>query len=124
MGPIKFVMPNKDSIYLHYTASPRLFERYRRDLSHGCVRVEQPVELAKFVLSGRPEGDETRIQAAMDAGTSYTLPLTETVRVVIAYKTVKVRDDGQILFFADVYGQDRLLDRALRGAPDRGGQGI
>ncbi len=124
MGPIKFVMPNKDSIYLHYTASPRLFERYRRDLSHGCVRVEQPVELAKFVLSGRPEWDETRIQAAMDAGTSYTLPLTETVRVVIAYKTVKVRDDGQILFFADVYGQDRLLDRALRGAPDRGGQGI
>lgn len=124
MGPIKFVMPNKDSIYLHYTASPRLFERYRRDLSHGCVRVEQPVELAKFVLWNRPDWDEARIRAAMDAGTSYALPLTETVRVVIAYKTVKVRDDGQVMFFADVYGQDRLLDRALRGAPDRGGQGI
>lgn len=124
MGPIKFVMPNKDSIYLHYTASPRLFERYRRDLSHGCVRVEQPVELAKFVLRNQPEWDEARIRAAMDSGESYTLPLQEPVRVVIAYKTVKVRDDGQILFFADVYGQDRLLDRALRGAQSTVNRGI
>lgn len=124
MGPIKFVMPNKDSIYLHYTASPRLFERYRRDLSHGCVRVEQPVELAKFVLSNHPEWDEARIMAAMDSGEAYTLSLREPVRVVIAYKTVKIRDDGQILFFADVYGQDRLLDRALRGVKDTANRGI
>lgn len=124
MGPIKFVMPNKDSIYLHYTASPRLFERYRRDLSHGCVRVEQPVELAKFVLQNQPEWDEARIRAAMDSGEAYTLSLRSPVRVVIAYKTVRVRDDGQIQFFADVYGQDRLLDRALRGTLDTVNRGI
>lgn len=119
MGPIKFVMPNKDNIYLHYTASPRLFERHRRNLSHGCVRVEKPMELAKFVLQGEPQWDEARIQAAMDSGQSTTLNLRETVRVVIAYKTVKVRNDGQVYFFADVYGQDRLLDRVLSGSGDR-----
>ena len=119
MGLVKFLMPNKDNIYLHYTASPRLFERYRRDLSHGCVRVHKPVELAKFVLQNEPEWDEARITAAMEAGESTILNLRETVRVVIAYKTVRVRDGGQVYFFADVYGQDRLLDRALRGEGDR-----
>jgi len=99
--------------------SPRLFERYRRDLSHGCVRVHKPVELAKFVLQNEPEWDEARITAAMEAGESTILNLRETVRVVIAYKTVRVHDGGQVYFFADVYGQDRLLDRALRGEGDR-----
>ena len=113
MGLVKFIMPNKDNIFLHYTASPRLFERYRRDLSHGCVRVQKPVELAKFVLQNDPSWDEARITQAMEAGNSTILNLKETVRVVIAYKTVRVRDDGQVLFFADVYGQDRLLERAL-----------
>jgi murein L,D-transpeptidase YcbB/YkuD len=114
MGLVKFIMPNRDNIYLHYTASPRLFERYRRDLSHGCVRVQKPVELAKFVLQNDPQWDEARITAAMEGGNSTILNLSDTVRVVIAYKTVRVRDDGQVLFFADVYGQDMLLERALR----------
>jgi len=119
MGLIKFIMPNKDNIFLHYTSTPRLFERYRRDLSHGCVRVQKPLELARFVLHDDPEWDDTRIREAMDAGESTFLDLDETVRVVIAYKTVKVSNDGQIHFFADVYGQDRLLDQALRGGGDR-----
>jgi murein L,D-transpeptidase YcbB/YkuD len=112
-------MPNTDNIFLHYTSTPRLFERYRRDLSHGCVRVQKPLELARFVLHDDPEWDDTRIREAMDAGESTFLDLDETVRVVIAYKTVKVSNDGQIHFFADVYGQDRLLDQALRGGGDR-----
>jgi murein L,D-transpeptidase YcbB/YkuD len=124
MGLVKFIMPNKDNIFLHYTASPRLFERYRRDLSHGCVRVQKPVELAKFVLDNEPEWDEARIVEAMEAGESMTLNLREPVRVVIAYKTVRVRDDGQVQFFADVYGQDRLLDKALQKPAGGDDQGI
>jgi murein L,D-transpeptidase YcbB/YkuD len=118
MGLIKFIMPNKDHIFLHYTSAPRLFERYRRDLSHGCVRVQKPVELARFVLNYAPEWDEERIEELMNAGEASFLKLDETVRVVIAYKTVKVGNDGKVHFFADVYGQDTLLDRALRGGPD------
>jgi hypothetical protein len=64
LGDIKFVFPNADNIYLHHTPTPKLFQRDRRDFSHGCIRVEQPVELAKFVLAGQPEWDEERIVEA------------------------------------------------------------
>ena len=50
LGDIKFVFPNRSNIYLHHTPATQLFERERRDFSHGCIRIEQPVELAKFVL--------------------------------------------------------------------------
>lgn len=112
LGDIKFVFPNKDNIYLHHTPSPGLFERDRRDLSHGCVRVEDPVGLAKFVLKNEPDWSEKRIRAAMEGGSSKTLRLREPVQVLIAYNTVRVRD-GLVHFFADIYGQDKALDQAL-----------
>jgi len=118
MGDIKFIMPNKDNIYLHHTSAPRLFERFRRDLSHGCVRVEDPVALAGFVLRNDPAWSEERIRETMETGTSTTIALRDPVRVVIAYKTVLVRND-EVFFFSDIYGQDRLLDRALRGEVQR-----
>ncbi len=113
LGDIKFIFPNKDNIYLHHTPSPGLFERDRRDLSHGCIRVEEPVELAKFVLENDPVWDEARIREAMTKQVSSTLRLREPVRVVLAYNTVQVRD-GRVYFFPDIYGQDNLLDQALR----------
>jgi len=113
LGDIKFVFPNQENIYLHHTPATRLFERERRDFSHGCIRVEQPVELAKFVLHDMPQWTEERIRQAMDKGESATLRLAEPVRVLIAYGTALVKD-GRIHFFDDIYGQDRLLDAALR----------
>jgi murein L,D-transpeptidase YcbB/YkuD len=113
LGDIKFVFPNRDNIYLHHTPSVRLFERERRDFSHGCIRVEQPVALARFVLQGMPEWTEERIRLAMDGGTSSTLRLAQPVPVVIAYGTTLIRD-GKLRFFEDIYGHDRLLDAALR----------
>jgi murein L,D-transpeptidase YcbB/YkuD len=118
MGDIKFVMPNKDNIYLHHTGAPRLFERYRRDLSHGCVRVEDPVALARFVLRNDPDWSEERIRSIMETGQSTTIRLREPVRVVIAYNTVRVENDA-VHFFSDVYGQDSQLERMLRGSGDR-----
>jgi murein L,D-transpeptidase YcbB/YkuD len=113
LGDIKFVFPNRDNIYLHHTPSVRLFERERRDFSHGCVRVEHPVALARFVLQGMPEWTEAGIRQAMERGTSATLRLAEPVPVLIAYGTALVID-GRIRFFDDLYGLDRLLDAALR----------
>jgi len=118
MGDIKFVMPNKDNIYLHHTGAPRLFERYRRDLSHGCVRVEDPVTLAEFVLRNDPDWSEERIRTIMETGQSTTIRLREPVRVVIAYNTVRVENDA-VHFFSDVYGQDSQLERMLRGSADK-----
>jgi len=113
LGDIKFVFPNRSNIYLHHTPATALFDRDRRDFSHGCIRVEQPVALAGFVLQGMPDWNEERIRLAMAAGVSSTLRLTEPVRVLIAYGTTLVRD-GRIHFFEDIYGHDRLLDLALQ----------
>lgn len=114
LGDIKFVFPNNDNIYLHHTPSPQLFARQRRDFSHGCIRVEDPVALAKFVLAEDPAWDEARIRAAMEAGTSKTLRLDQPVPVLLAYGTALVKSDGLLYFFPDIYGQDKLLDDALR----------
>lgn len=113
LGDIKFVFPNSDNIYLHHTPSVGLFERERRDFSHGCIRVERPLALAEFVLENMPEWTEARITDAMTAGKSATLKLDEPVQVLIAYGTALVKQ-GRIHFFDDIYGHDRLLDEALR----------
>jgi murein L,D-transpeptidase YcbB/YkuD len=113
LGDIKFVFPNSDSIYLHDTPSTRLFGHDRRDFSHGCIRVEEPVALAKFVLQDMPEWTEERIRDAMGRGRSATLRLATPVRVLITYITTVVKD-GRVHFFEDIYGQDKRLDAALQ----------
>ncbi len=116
LGDIKFIFPNDQNIYLHHTPSPELFSRVRRDLSHGCIRIEHPVELARFVLRNRPEWTTARIEEAMSAGKSRTLRLDEPIPVLIAYSTVVVKDDGKVYFFPDIYQQDTRLAQALRDA--------
>ena len=113
MGDIKFVFPNNSNIYLHHTPSPGLFERDRRDLSHGCIRVQDPVALAKFVLQDDPGWPEERIRSAMASGKSSTLRLAQPLTVLIAYSTVVVKT-GRVFFYPDLYGHDQLLARALR----------
>ena len=113
LGDIKFVFPNSDNIYLHHTPTPQLFKRDRRDFSHGCIRVEAPVELAKFILADEPEWTEERIVQAMSRGKSTTMRLQEPFPVIIAYSTAVVRD-GKVHFFPDLYGHDKVLDAALR----------
>ncbi len=113
LGDIKFVFPNNDNIYLHHTPAPELFQRVRRDFSHGCIRVEAPVALAQFVLQDEPAWTEDRIRQAMQKGESSTLRLAQPLPVLIAYSTVIVKR-GRVFFYPDLYGHDRLLDQALR----------
>ena len=113
LGDIKFVFPNRESIYLHHTPATALFERARRDFSHGCIRVEQPVALALFALQGLPGWDEARVRRAMESDPPSTVALAQPVPVLIAYGTALVKA-GQVHFFDDIYGHDRALDEALR----------
>jgi murein L,D-transpeptidase YcbB/YkuD len=114
LGDIKFVFPNNQNIYLHHTPTPQLFQRDRRDFSHGCIRVEAPVELAKFVLQDMPDWTEDRIRQAMSKGKSNTVALKQPLPVVLAYGTAIARADGRVYFLPDIYGQDKLLEQALR----------
>lgn len=113
LGDIKFVFPNSENIYLHHTPTTQLFKRDRRDFSHGCIRVEAPADLARFVLADQPDWSKERIVQAMSKGKSTTVRLKETVPVVIAYSTAVVRD-GRVHFFPDLYERDKLLRAALR----------
>jgi L,D-transpeptidase YcbB len=113
LGDIKFVFPNNDNIYLHHTPAVSLFERERRDFSHGCIRIERPVALALFVLQDRPEWTEERIRTAMSDDDPSTLRLAEPIPVLIAYGTAMVKE-GRVFFYDDIYGHDRRLDAALR----------
>lgn len=108
LGGIKFVFPNPDNIYLHHTPAVRLFGKARRDFSHGCIRVEEPLALAKFVLANQPDWDEARIRTAMTRGIAATLRLDEPIPVVIAYVTALAGADGRPYFFPDLYGLDGL----------------
>jgi L,D-transpeptidase YcbB len=120
LGDIKFVFPNNENIYLHHTPAVQLFQRERRDFSHGCIRVEAPVALAKFVLQDLPEWTEDRIRAAMKSGRSTTVRLRRTTPVLITYATAIARHDGKVYFFNDIYGNDALLDKALKSREKTG----
>ena len=115
LGDIKFIFPNNDNIYMHHTPSVGLFQRDRRDFSHGCIRVEAPVDLAEFVLKDEPEWTPEKIREAMESGTSRTIRIKNPIMVVIAYATAIVKQrGGTIYFYSDIYGHDRQLRAALQ----------
>jgi murein L,D-transpeptidase YcbB/YkuD len=123
LGLLKFMFPNRFNIYLHDTPARKLFDQPVRTLSHGCVRVENPVELAEFAL-GRQDGwDEAKIREAMDDSTtprSRSVPLERPVPVYLLYLTAFMRE-GELHFRNDPYGKDRRatarLGRPLLGEP-------
>jgi murein L,D-transpeptidase YcbB/YkuD len=118
LGAVKFAMPNPMDIYLHATPLRELFRRTRRDLSHGCIRVEQPAELAQFVLRDQPQWDREAIAAAMAPGPTRRVELSAPVPVVIFYATALGARDGRALFGRDIYHRDPLLEQALREHSD------
>ena len=107
LGHVKFLFPNSFDVYLHDTPSDNLFGRTGRALSHGCVRVEEPEELAKYVLRGYSEWDEAHILEAMHAGVEKQVKLTQPIPVHIVYFTAWVDDAGGLHFQPDIYGYDR-----------------
>lgn len=115
LGQVMFMFPNDDNVYLHSTPAPELFGRARRDFSHGCIRVEDPVALAEWALKDQPEWTREKILAAMEGKPSARVPLTRPIRVVIYYVTATVIPSESAVHFADdIYGHDPQLDQALR----------
>ncbi len=114
LGLIKFVFPSDANVYLHGTPAQQLFSRPRRDFSHGCVRVEDPVALAEWALNDQPEWTRDRILAAMNGKESRRVSLTRPIEVILFYVTAAVMpEDGTVRFAEDIYGHDARLDQAL-----------
>ena len=108
LGLVKFIFPNHFDIYLHDTPSDRLFFRERRALSHGCVRVEDPVALADYVLRDQPQWTAARISAAMRSGREQAVTLKQKLPVHIGYWTAWVEPDGNVKFTDDPYKLDPI----------------
>jgi murein L,D-transpeptidase YcbB/YkuD len=112
LGLVKFVFPNRANVYLHGTPAQRLFQRPRRDFSHGCVRVEDPMGLAEWLLVGKDWTRET-IEAAMNGPRTRRVDLARPVPVLMFYTTALVNARGLVLFWDDLYGHDARLEQAL-----------
>jgi murein L,D-transpeptidase YcbB/YkuD len=119
LGFIKFVFPNSYDVYLHGTPERQLFARSQRTFSHGCIRVEDPVSLALWVLHD-PAWTQDRVLKAMknEKKDAWQVNLKKAIPVLILYATAMVRENGEVDFYDDVYRQDADLQRALaRGYP-------
>jgi murein L,D-transpeptidase YcbB/YkuD len=114
LGGVKFIMPNEHNIYLHDTPSRGSFSLYRRDASHGCIRLGEPFALAKFVLRDKPEWTDEKIRAAMKGETPRTVTFNAPIPVLIVYATSMAREDGRVFFYGDIYKHDAKLDRLMK----------
>jgi murein L,D-transpeptidase YcbB/YkuD len=120
LGLVKFLFPNTHDVYVHDTPADALFSRLGRAFSHGCVRVEEPLTLAEYVLSGEPRWTTATISAAMHAGTETHVKLTSPIPIHIVYFTAWADRDGGLHFRDDVYGYDAKQMAAKPGLKDKG----
>lgn len=135
LGRIIFRFANKYSVFLHHTSSPGFFESANRSVSHGCVRVQQPFELAKFLL---PDADEWRLdklrlamglQPETTKGMEYLdshepedlqklikwVKVEPCVPLFITYYTIYPHPvTGQLAYYPDVYGYDKCIEKAIK----------
>ena len=113
LGLLKFDFPNQHDVYMHGTPAMELLSRSRRDFSHGCIRVEDPVALAAWLLQDQPEWTADHIRSATLADTTLRVDLERPVPVFIVYGTAVTMENGEVHFFRDIYGQDAALEQAL-----------
>jgi L,D-transpeptidase YcbB len=117
LGRIKFMFPNKFNVYLHDTPARNLFSENVRTFSHGCIRIEKPLELAEYLLKADPNWTRENIVAAIEAGETQVVRLPHPLYVYIDYVTAWVDKDGSAEFRKDIYGRDAYLYEALTRKP-------
>lgn len=113
LGRVKFMLPNPYSIYLHDTNAQGRFAAERRDFSHGCIRVADPVALAQHVLRHQPDWTKEKIEVAMNAERPLQVNLERPIPVLIVYATAVAEENGRLHLYPDVYGLDRELAKLL-----------
>jgi L,D-transpeptidase YcbB len=111
LGRVKFMFPNEYFVYLHDTPSRDLFDKESRAFSSGCIRVENPLELADILLGDK--WPRERIDAAIASGRTQTVILDKPLAVKLLYWTAEVDGAGRVSFFPDVYSRDDALIAAL-----------
>jgi murein L,D-transpeptidase YcbB/YkuD len=114
LGQIKFLFPNDQDVYLHDTPSKSLFARSYRAYSHGCVRVQNPMDFAAALLATNPNITEDSLRALFGP-TEKWVQLKNHIPVHLMYFTLRADDDGTIRSYGDVYGYNKKLIQLLNG---------
>ena len=111
LGRVKFLFPNNQSIYLHDTPAKHLFSEYSRGYSHGCVRIEEPMEFANQLLDGQMPMDE--IQEILESKETTKVELYNKPVVYFVYQTAWVDEYGELNFRDDIYNFDEITLQEL-----------
>jgi L,D-transpeptidase YcbB len=114
LSRIKFLFPNRFDVYLHDTPTRNLFKSSERDFSHGCMRIEKPVDLAVYLLNDPAEWSENKVLSTIRKGRNRPVYLPEPIDIHVQYWTAWVDGGGQVQFRDDVYRYDPMLELALK----------
>ena len=101
---MRFDFPNPYAVYMHDTPTKNLFQRARRDFSHGCIRVERAHELAEELLASDQNPAASKTDSFLATNRETFLKLSEPVPIVIEYLPVVVNANGELVFCGDPYG--------------------
>ncbi|WP_172124170.1 MULTISPECIES: L,D-transpeptidase family protein [unclassified Devosia] len=116
LGQIKFLFPNKHDVYLHDTPSKALFSRSQRALSHGCVRVQNPMEFADALMANETKISRASLEAMFGSSERWVNP-EQQIPVHLSYFTLRPQADGNLQSYGDIYGHDTKLIQALGLSP-------
>lgn len=117
LGNVKFMFPNAHNVYLHDTPSRELFDRTVRNFSSGCIRIEDPLGLAEYLLADQSGWSREEIDRVVAGRVERAVRLTAPLPVHLLYWTVWAESDGSIHFRDDIYGRDRAVLAALAQGP-------
>ncbi len=109
LGDVKFIFPNTNDIYLHDTPHDELFSQAKRGFSHGCVRVEKPIDLAEYLLRNIPGYDRSKILDVISKRQEKHVALKQKLPVYLVYFTAWADANGDVHFRDDIYGHDKTL---------------
>jgi len=109
LGQVKFLFPNEHDVYLHDTPKKALFERPVRAYSHGCMRLDKPLDMAEYLLGKINGVDRAAIDEILKKEKEHYIKLQTPVPIFVEYNSVSVDDKGRIEFFIDVYKYDRAF---------------
>lgn len=113
LGLVKFLFPNRHSVYMHDTPTKHLFDRPVRAYSHGCMRVRNPLHFARLLLKDQGWSDD-RIRQTLAVAKDQHIKLAKKVPVHISYFTAWVDNEGKLHGYRDVYGHDASVRVALK----------
>ena len=120
MGVVKFTFPSQHTIFMHDTVDKWMFAQSQRTLSHGCLRLRNPMKMAELVLAEDKGWDAAKVEQMMSDGPrNNEIVIEKKIPMHLVYFTAWVGDDGKVRTFGDIYGHEKRITQALEGKWDQ-----